>query len=62
MPTHIRKYNVKKLSSEIEAENKAREKASKGKDEMSMDQIATGNASKFKKDKAPDYIAKAPRR
>ena len=58
MPTQVRKYNVKKLNSEIQAENKAREEASaKSSGDLSMNQLATSDISKLKK---PDYIAKAP--
>lgn len=62
MPIHIRKYNVKKLSQEIQLENEKIEEAKRGQGEgknMTMKQIATGNAKDFKK---PDYTAKAPRK
>ena len=65
MPIQVRKYNVQKLSSEIDKENKAIEEAKKkGSGNMSMQGMATGDASAFKKDndKKPDYIAKAPRK
>lgn len=60
MPTQVRKYNVRKLSAEIAEENERMEKAKAGKEggtSMTMNQLATGDASKFK---TPDYITKAP--
>lgn len=60
MPIQIRKYNVRKLSSEIQEENKRIEDAKKGPNNKSLSDLATGDASAFSKQ--PDYIAKAPRK
>jgi hypothetical protein len=65
MPIQIRKYNVQKLSAEIDQENKAVEEArKKSSGDMSMQGMAVGDASAFKKskDKKPDYIAKTSRK
>lgn len=62
MPIQVRKYNVRKLSANIKEKNEqaaaARENNSGN---MSMQQLATGNADKFKS-KQPNYTVKAPRR
>jgi hypothetical protein len=61
MPTQVRKYNVRKLSAEIQEENDKREAAAKGESSSkTMEQMAAGTVKGFGKGKQPDYIAKAP--
>lgn len=67
MPIQVRKYNVRKLFHNMQEKNERAEAAKEtGKGNLSMQQLATGNADKFKNgSKAPPtpyYTAKAPKR